>query len=58
MIFGDVEFLAPEPLGDVDVHAVDIRVFNSNPPAVPEPTTGLLVIAGLLGLAGWRRVAA
>ncbi len=23
---------------------------------VPEPSTGLLVIAGLLGLAGWRRV--
>jgi len=22
---------------------------------VPEPSTGLLVIAGLLGLAGWRR---
>jgi sulfatase modifying factor 1 len=26
--------------------------------SVPEPTTGLLVIAGLLGLAGWRRVSA
>jgi formylglycine-generating enzyme required for sulfatase activity len=25
---------------------------------VPEPSTGLLVIAGLLGLAGWRRVRA
>jgi hypothetical protein len=23
---------------------------------IPEPGTGLLVIAGLLGLAGWRRV--
>jgi len=22
---------------------------------IPEPSTGLLVIAGLLGLAGWRR---
>ena len=25
---------------------------------VPEPGTGVLVIAGLLGLAGWRRVRA
>jgi hypothetical protein len=25
------------------------------PTVIPEPDTGLLVIAGLLGLAGWRR---
>jgi PEP-CTERM motif len=25
---------------------------------VPEPSTALLVIAGVLGLAGWRRVRA
>jgi hypothetical protein len=25
---------------------------------IPEPSTGLLVVAGLLGLAGWRRVRA
>jgi formylglycine-generating enzyme required for sulfatase activity len=25
---------------------------------IPEPGTGLLVIAGLLGLAGWRRASA
>jgi hypothetical protein len=25
---------------------------------IPEPTTGLLVIGGLLGLAGWRSVCA
>jgi hypothetical protein len=26
--------------------------------SVPEPTTGLLVVVGLLGLAAWRRVSA
>lgn len=31
----------------------ELHLFN-----VPEPTTGLLVFAGLLGLAGWRRVRA
>jgi hypothetical protein len=25
---------------------------------VPEPSTGLVVIGGLIGLAGWRRVSA
>jgi len=37
--------------------------FNGNGPglavsSIPEPSTGLLVIAGLLGLGGWRRVRA
>jgi hypothetical protein len=35
-----------------------VRNFGFCVAMVPEPSTGLLVIAGLLGLAGWRRAGA
>ena len=35
-----------------------VRNFGFCVAMVPEPSTGLLVIAGLLGLAGWRRARA
>jgi len=38
-----------------DDGAVGFRVAMIPGGYVPEPGTGLLVIAGLLGLAGWRR---
>jgi len=40
------------PIGEQDAH------FGFRVASIPEPSTGLLVITGLLGLAGWRRARA
>jgi hypothetical protein len=39
---------------NIDPWEIGFRVAST----IPEPGTGLLVIAGLLGIAGWRRARA
>ncbi len=38
------------------ISTFETGVFGFRVAMIPEPTTGLLLIAGLLGLAGWRKV--
>ena len=42
----------------VEIYSVGFRVATIPGGYVPEPSTGLLVMVGLLGLAGWRRARA
>jgi hypothetical protein len=43
--------MSGSPYADFDVIGFRLAM-------IPEPSTGLLMFAGLLGLAGWRRVSA